>query len=116
MTLTQIAFLLFAAIAAGGLTMGAIIAFGKSPPAFMGVGHGLGGLAACATLFVANLQGGDATPDMAWWALIVFTSGLIGGLLLFRVLFKGATPLFLVAGHGSIAALGLYLLYPLTGF
>jgi len=115
-TLTQIAFLLFAAIAAGGLTMGAIIAFGKSPPSFMGVGHGLGGLAACATLFVANLQGGDATPDMAWWALIVFTSGLIGGLLLFRVLFKGATPLFLVAGHGSIAALGLYLLYPLTGF
>ena len=94
----------------------AIISAGKSPPAFMGVGHGIGGLVACAELFVANLQGGDATPDAAWWALVVFTSGLAGGLLLFRVLFKGATPLFLVAGHGSVAALGLYLLYPLTGF
>lgn len=116
MSLTQVAFLLFAAIAAGGLTMAAIIAFGKSPPSFMGPGHGIGGLVACATLFVANLRGGAVTPEAAWWALIVFTSGLAGGLLLFRVLFKGATPLILVAGHGSVAALGLYLLYPLTGF
>ncbi len=116
MSFTQIAFLLFAAIAAGGLTMAAIIAFGKSPPSFMGPGHGIGGLAACGLLFYANLQGGDATPEAAWWALIVFVSGLAGGLLLFRVLFKGATPLILIAGHGSVAALGLYLLYPLTGF
>lgn len=111
LNLTQIAFVLFAAIAAGGLTMAAIIAAKKNVPGFMGVGHGLGGLAALGVLFAANLKGGDATPDAAWWALVVFLAGLIGGLLLFRVLFKGRTPLALVAVHGSVGTVGLYLLY-----
>ena len=111
MTLTQIAFLLFAAIAAGGLTLTAIIAAGKRVPGFMAAGHGLGGLAALGTLFAANLLGGDATPERAWWALVVFLGGLVGGLLLFRVLFRNKTPLALVAVHGSVGALGLYLLY-----
>lgn len=111
LTLTQIAFVLFAAIAAGGLGMGVMIAAKARIPAYMGVGHGLGGLAALAVLFAANLQGGDATPVLAWWALVVFLAGFTGGMLLFRVLFKDRAPLALVAVHGSIGAIGLYLLY-----
>jgi hypothetical protein len=116
MTLHQIAFIAFAAIAAGGLTMAAMIAAKIRIPSFMGPGHGLGGLAAIAILFAANLLGGAATPAAAWWALVVFVGGLIGGLLLFRVLFKNKAPLALVAVHGSIGAVGLYLLYGVTGF
>jgi hypothetical protein len=110
-SLLQIAFLMFAAIAAGGLSLAGMIATNLRIPGFMGAGHGLGGLAALATLFAACLQGGDATPERAWWALVVFLGGLIGGLLLFRVLFAKKTPLALVAVHGSVGALGLYLLY-----
>lgn len=113
MNLTQIAFLLFAAIAGGGLLMAGMIIGKFRIPAFLGPAHGLGGLAATALLFAANLQG-EATPERAWWALGVFAAGLVGGLLFFRVLFKNAAPLFLVAGHGSLAGIGLYLLYPLA--
>lgn len=113
MNLTQIAFLLFAAIAAGGLMMAAMILGKMRIPAFLGPAHGLGGLAAVAVLAAANLLG-DSTPERAWWALGVFTAGLVGGLIFFRVLFKHSAPLFLVAGHGSVAALGLFLLYPLA--
>jgi hypothetical protein len=110
MNLTQIAFVLFAAIAAGGLGMALMIAAKVRLPSFFGPAHGLGGLGALAVLFIANLQG-EATPTLAWWALGVFTAGLVGGLMLFRVLFPKNTPLLLIAGHGSVAALGLFLLY-----
>lgn len=108
--LTQIAFALFAAIAAGGLCMLAMIVAKIRLPSFFAPAHGLGGLGALAVLFAANLTG-EATPALAWWALGVFSAGLVGGLLLFRVLFKNGAPLFLIAGHGSVAVLGLYLLY-----
>jgi len=107
----QIAFLFFAAIAAGGLLMAGMILAKIKIPSFIPIGHGLGGLAALGFLFWVNLQGGDATPDLAWWALVVFAGGFVGGLLFFRVLFKQSAPLFVIAGHGSVAALGLYLLY-----
>lgn len=113
MSLTQIAFLFFAAIAAGGLLMAGIIVAKRKVPSFLPPLHGLGGLGAVAVLFAANLMG-EATPDRAWWALVVFTAGLVGGLLFFRVLFKNAAPLLLVAGHGSLAVLGLWLLYPVA--
>lgn len=111
MTLTQIAFAVFAAIASGGLGLAAMVATKVRFPGFMGVAHGLGGLAALAVLFAVNLRGGDATPDLAWWALAAFLGGLVGGLLFFRVIFPSRAPLGLVAMHGSLGALGLYLLY-----
>lgn len=116
MTLTQIAFLLFAAVAAGGLLMTLLIALKARIPAFIAVGHGLAGLASLAVLFVANLKGGEATPALAWWALGVFTGGMLGGLLLFRVLFKDRATLALAAVHGSVGGLGLYLLYQAAAF
>lgn len=111
MTLLQIAFWAFAAIAAGGLSMALLIASRIGVPSLLASGHGLAALAALALLFGANLHGGEQTPALAWWALAVLLSGLIGGLLLFRVLFVRRTPLALVAVHGSAGALGLYLLY-----
>jgi hypothetical protein len=113
MNLTQIAFIFLTAIALGGIGMATMILFKVKFPAFFGPAHGLGGLAAVATLFAANLTAA-ATPERAWWALIVFSAGLVGGLLIFRVLFKNSAPLFLIAGHGSIAWLGLWLLYPVA--
>lgn len=111
MSLLQIAFLFFAAIAAGGVLMAAMILFKAKIPSFFPTAHGIGGLAALALLFFANLRLGDETPDTAWWALGAFTAGLIGGLLFFRVLFKQSAPVWLIAGHGSVAGVGLYLLY-----
>ncbi|MGQ0699625.1 MAG: hypothetical protein ACT4PZ_15455 [Panacagrimonas sp.] len=114
MSLIQIAFLFFAAIAAFGLLMAGMIAGKVKLPAFFGPAHGLGGLAALAFLFYVNLQS-DATPERAWWALGVFAAGFVGGLLLFRVrLFKGMPLLLQAVGHGSAAALGLWLLYPVA--
>jgi len=115
MTLTQIAFVMFAGAASGGLLMVAMIAAGKKIPALIHTGHGLFALAALAVLFAANLQGPE-TPERAWWALGVFASGLVGGLLFFRVLFPGKPTLLLASMHGSLAAIGLYLLYGVTGF
>lgn len=111
MTLPQMAFGLFAAIAAGGLTMTVLILAGRPIPKFMGPAHGLGGLAALAFLFGVNLAGGSSTPPLAWWAFGVFFSGFVGGLLLFKVLFKEKATLPLAAMHGSIGGVGLYLLY-----
>ena len=111
MTLPQIAFALFAAVAMGGLVMTLMILVRVRLPAFLGPAHGLGGLAALLFLFGVNLHSGDATPTTAWWALGVFFLGFVGGLLLFRVLFKEKAPLSLAALHGSIGAVGLYLLY-----
>lgn len=113
MSLTQIAFVLFAAAAAGGLLMVGMIIAKIQIPSFLGPVHGLTALGALATLLVANLQG-EATLERAWWALGVFAAGLIGGVLFFRVLFPRSAPLFLIAGHGSLAALGLFLLFPVA--
>lgn len=110
MNLTQIAFVIFALVAAGGVTMALMIAAKKPIPSFMPPGHGLAGLVALAVLLAANLIGPDTT-ERAWWAFGVFAAGFSGAALLFRVIFKNKPPLLMVAGHGSIGAIGLYLLY-----
>lgn len=111
MTPTQWALLLFAAVAAGGLLMAGLIAAKGRIPALLSNGHGLAGLAALIFLFSVNLHGRDSTTAASWWALGVFLSGFVGGLLLFRVIFKGRATLPLVAMHASLGVAGLYLLY-----
>lgn len=110
MSTIQIAFVLFAAIAAGGLLLAGLIAAKAPFPGFFGPAHGIGALVALAVLLYANITG-DATPDRAWWAFGVFAAGLVGGFTLFRVLFRKRAPLWMIAGHGSLGAVGLYLLY-----
>lgn len=111
MTLHQWAFVAFVGVASGGVLMAAIIAANKRIPSFIPTGHGLGGLAALALLFAANLGAGSGLAASAWWSLGVLTSGFVGGVLLFRVIFKDRATLPLVAAHASAAALGLFLLY-----
>jgi hypothetical protein len=113
MTLERLAFLVFAAVALGGLSMGGLILARLKLPRGLGPLHGLGGLAGTGLLLAANLQHAAAAPR-AWLALGVFAAGLAGGVLFFAILFRQRTPLFLIAGHGSLALVGLYLLYPLA--
>jgi hypothetical protein len=109
MTLQQLAFLCFIAVALGGLLMALLIASGKAVPRGLGPLHGIGGLAGVGLLLAANLQGGATLR--AWAALGVLAAGLAGGVLFFVVLFPKRTPPLLIAGHGGLAVLGLCLLY-----
>ncbi|AXQ31089.1 hypothetical protein D0B54_21470 [Solimonas sp. K1W22B-7] len=111
MTLTQISLAAFVAVASGGLLLASLIALKKRIPAFLATAHGLGGLAALALLFTAALRGQEATPALTWWALVVLLSGFVGGMLLFRVVFRHRATLPLAALHGGIGAVGIYLLY-----
>jgi hypothetical protein len=111
MTISQVAFWLFAAIACGGLLLASLLALRVRFPRFMGTAHGIGGLLALAVLFAANLRGEEATPAQAWWALVVLLGGFVGGMALFRIIFRDKATLPLVAVHASVAAAGLYLLY-----
>ena len=111
MTALQILFWVFAAIAAGGLGIALLTMVGVNLPALVRTGHGLAALFALAGLFVINLLGEGSTPANAWWALGVLTAGLIGGLLFFKVLVRGKPPAGLMFGHGSVGALGVFLLY-----
>lgn len=107
----HLCFWVFAGIAAGGAGLAAIIAAGKTVPAWLGTAHGMAALAGLALLFGVNLALGDALPALAWWALVVFLAGFVGGMLFFRVLMPGRAPLWLAFGHGGVGLIGLGLLY-----
>lgn len=111
MTLLQWVFVLFAAVAGGGISLTLMLALRLRHPPWFGTAHGLLGLAALAALFCANLCGAATTPALAWWALGVLLAALSGGLILFRFLFRGRAPLPLAVLHGSLALAGIYLLY-----
>ncbi|QHS11257.1 hypothetical protein [Sinimarinibacterium sp. NLF-5-8] len=107
----SLVFWLFAAVAVGGVTLASASTLGLKLPKALGMVHGMAALASVALLLIVNFLGGQDTPETAWWALAVFTVGLIGGLLFFRVLFPQRTPTLLIVGHGGLGVLGLYLLY-----
>lgn len=109
MTLAQFTFFMFAAVAAGGVLIAALAAVRIRVSPKLGAGHGLAALAALALLLLANLTG--VTGALAWWAFGVLAAGLVGGGLLFRVLFKGRPPMKMVGMHAGVGSLGLLLLY-----
>lgn len=114
MTLAQIAFCLLAGGALGGVSLALLPRLHLRPPRGFGTVHGLVGLGGIAVLFFANLGMEDGAPAAAWWALALTTSALIGGLVLFRTLFRGRKPLPLVGLHAGLAVAGLWLLNPLA--
>jgi hypothetical protein len=116
MTLLQIAFSILAAGACGGVFFTTLLLLKIRYPAWFGIGHGLLGLLGVAVLTGSLLQ---APPEMAsatraWWALGAFTAGLLGGVVLFRLLFPKRRPLVLALLHGGFAVAGLVLLYPVA--
>ena len=110
MGLLQIVFIIFAAVASGGVLMLGLILARVIIPSFLGPAHGLAAFAALGLLLTANMQSAE-TPARAWWALAVFFGGFLGGLLFFKILYPKSAPAILALAHGSVAALGLYLLY-----
>jgi hypothetical protein len=114
MTLEQVAFCLLAGGAAGGVTLALLPRLGLGLPRGFGTIHGLVGLAGITVLFFANLGMEGGAPAAAWWALGLTASALVGGLILFRTLFRGRRPLPLVGLHSALAVAGLWLLNPLA--
>ncbi len=112
MSLAPLAFYIFMTIALGGIVMTGFILAEKKIPAFLGPLHGLGGLVGLGTLLLANLRGPSEAPERAWWALAIFATGFIGGVVFFRVLYRESAPVVLVAGHAMLALIGLATLYP----
>ena len=111
--LIQIAFLMLAAGACGGLLFTGLRLLRVPYPRWLGAAHGLLGLAALATLGLALAQAPSEAPlTQAWWALGVFTAALLGGLMFFRWRRRPNQSLVMALMHGSLALVGLYLLYP----
>jgi len=110
MTLLHVAFYFFALVAMGGLGIAALIGAGVRFPGFLPIGHGAAGFAALIVLLFAAARTPEAPPG-AWWALAVFAAGFLGGVLLFRLMFRKNPPPLLIAGHGLVAGVGLYLLW-----
>jgi hypothetical protein len=111
MTLLQIACLMFAAGAAGGVLFTVLTALRLPYPRWFGAGHGLLGLAAVGVLAYAVFRGAEPVPQHATWALAVLTAAMLGGVTLFRVIKPRHGRVWLAMGHGSLALVGLYLLY-----
>lgn len=106
----QFAFVLFCLSALGGGSMFGLLVARKNWPSWLGTAHGVFALVCLIVLFIANLAGGDQTPALAWWALVVFLAGFSGGMLLFRYVFKDRATVPLVLVHGGLNLIGLILL------
>jgi len=104
-------FLYFASISLAGLSIAVIRMLKVSLPTWLGAVHGMAALFGLAAFFVVNLRFGDEGGSYAWWSLGIFSLGLIGGLIFFRVLFPKKAPIWTYAGHGMLAVIGLSFLY-----
>jgi hypothetical protein len=113
----QLAAILFALAALGGLTMLALRLSGmERPPTWLAIGHGLIGLGGVAALGFAHTQ--SPLPAPALWALGVFIFAALGGATIFVGfhLREQPLPIPLILGHGLVAATGLgLLLYAIFG-
>jgi hypothetical protein len=105
------AFAILSPVAAGGVLMLWILLAGARIPSLLGALHGLGGLIGLAVLYVAFSKTGFVAKSL--WPLGLLTAALIGGVVLFKLVFRQSRPLLFVLGHGGLAAAGLYLLYAL---
>lgn len=113
MTLTQISFAMLAAGAGGGLLFTLFIVRKKRYPRLLAAGHGLLGLLALAVLGYALTRSPTPIPQIGWWAAAALSAAWGGGALFFRILRPQVPRLWLALMHGSLASLGLFLLYQL---
>ncbi|WP_043768644.1 hypothetical protein [Algiphilus aromaticivorans] len=108
MTLLQLTFFIFLALALGGVLMACLILLKYRVPRALSNGHGLLALVALAIFLAANLTADNGA--LAWWAFGVLAAGFLGGGFLFRFLFRDRAPIKLIAGHAALGVTGLALL------
>lgn len=99
----------------GGITIGALGGLKISVPSWATKGHGLLNLACLFGVFLGLLLTENAVAVRAWVGVGVLTIALIGGLIIFRVLFPKKAPRSLIVLHGCMAVVGLVLLLPASG-
>src|SRR5688572_29874704 len=109
----QTAAVLLVLAALGGLTMvGLRVSKNQNPPTFLAIGHGLIAAAGLITLIYTALTATAPVPQMVNWAIGVFIVAALGGLGMFTLFhLRGRLlPVWMMLGHGAIAAVGLTLL------
>jgi hypothetical protein len=107
----EIAAIVLAVAALGGLTLAIIRLSGKPlPPTWMALGHGAVAATGLGLLIYAAVDPG--IPPMAQYALGIFVLAALGGAAMFLGFhLKGRPlPIPLVIGHGLIAATGFVML------
>lgn len=115
MTLQKISLYMFALAASGGLLFTLLIALQKHYPRLMATGHGFLGMSALVVLGYAASTSKTPVPASVWLAIGVLGAAWTGGALLFRALRpKQARRLLVALMHGSLALLGIFLLYRAT--
>lgn len=114
MNLVQWAFLALAAGASGGLLFVVLLTTGTRYPSWFGAGHGVLGLLGLALMGFALYGQGTALPARASWGFAVVTAALLGGATFFRLIHRDRRPLPLALAHGTLALVGLVLLYPIA--
>jgi hypothetical protein len=109
----QTAAVLFVLAALGGLTMvGLRLSKKRNPPTFLAIGHGLIAAAGLITLVYTVFTTTAPVPQMVNWAIGVFVIAALGGLGMFTLyhLRGRLLPVWMMLGHGAVAAAGLALL------
>jgi hypothetical protein len=100
----------FIAVGSGGVLLALRKVIGFNLPGWLRIVHGLAGLAGLVALFEVNHH---ATPTsiLAWLAWGLLTGGLIGGFVLFGIVFRGKAPTWAILAHGGAGVAGMALLY-----
>jgi hypothetical protein len=106
----NIAAVLFAAAALGGLALAGLRLSGRElPPLWLAIVHGLAAATGLIMLIVAVI--GSAASAQARWALGLFVVAALGGFALFSFHLRGrALPVPLVVIHGLVAVIGFVVL------
>ncbi|MCP4059562.1 MAG: hypothetical protein GY738_20115 [Pseudoalteromonas sp.] len=113
MGLIQWSFWMLVAAAAGGLFFGLLSVMKVRYPSWFGLGHGALGLAGLMTLGYA-LYGAPPNvplPRPVIYAFWLLSFSFFGGAVLFGMLFRQSKPLWAIVGHGSLAIVGLIVLF-----
>ena len=107
----QVAAILFALAALGGLTLAGIRLSGKPrPPTWLALGHGAIAAAGLVTLIYTAVT--QSLPTLAYFSLGAFVLAALGGGTIFALfhLQEKPLPVPLIFAHGAIAVAGLALL------
>ena len=107
----EIAAVIFALAALGGLTAAGIRLSGKPrPPTWMALGHGA--VAATALIYLAYIAATSGLPLLGQIALGIFVLAAAGGLAIFSMFHVQDKPLPIpmVIGHGLLAITGFVVL------